>query len=115
MTFEANEGPGPVDLRMSRGNDKTVVETKLSSNADYIHGYEEQIEKYQKLRLLETIDIVDVVNTIKSDADITKDPFVVYISGIDTSGNVASKARSDVNILIGVNPETKNILMVNNY
>ena len=48
MTFEANEGPGPVDLRMSRGNNKTVVEIKLSSNADYIHGYEEQIEQYVK-------------------------------------------------------------------
>ena len=48
MTFEANEGPGPVDLKMSRGNDKTVVEIKLSSNADYIHGYEEQIEQYAK-------------------------------------------------------------------
>lgn len=46
MAFEANEGPGPVDLKMSRGNDKTVVEIKLSSNADYIHGYEEQIEEY---------------------------------------------------------------------
>ena len=40
--------PGPVDLKMSRGNDKTVVEIKLSSNADYIHGYEEQIEEYAK-------------------------------------------------------------------
>lgn len=30
---------------LSRGNDKTVVEIKLSSNADYIHGYEEQIEE----------------------------------------------------------------------
>ena len=48
MTFEANEGPGPVDLKMSRGNDKTVVEIKLSSNDDYIHGYEEQIEEYAK-------------------------------------------------------------------
>ena len=48
MAFEANEGPGPVDLKMSRGNDKTVVEIKLSSNADYIHGYEEQIEEYAK-------------------------------------------------------------------
>ena len=48
MTFEANEGPGPVDLKMSRGNDKTVVEIKLSSNADYLHGYEEQIEEYAK-------------------------------------------------------------------
>lgn len=45
---EVNEGPGPVDLKMSRGNDKTVVEIKLSSNADYIHGYEEQIEEYVK-------------------------------------------------------------------
>lgn len=48
MTFETNEGSGPVDLKMSRGNDKTVVEIKLSSNADYIHGYEEQIEQYVK-------------------------------------------------------------------
>lgn len=48
MTFEANEGPGPVDLKMSRGNDKTVVEIKLSSNDDYIHGYEKQIEDYAK-------------------------------------------------------------------
>lgn len=48
MAFEANEGPGSVDLKMSRGNDKTVIEIKLSSNADYIHGYEEQIEDYAK-------------------------------------------------------------------
>ena len=48
MTFEENEGPGPVDLKRSRGNDKTEVEIKLSSNADYIHGYEEQIEQYVK-------------------------------------------------------------------
>lgn len=74
---------------------------------------EEYNEDFNKIRLIEEIDIVDVVTTIKSDVDITKDPFVVYISGIDTSGNVASKARSDVNILIGVNPSTRNILMVN--
>lgn len=48
MSFEANEGPGPVDLKISRGMDKTVVEIKLSSNDDYMHGYEEQIEKYAK-------------------------------------------------------------------
>lgn len=48
MTFEANEGPGPVDAKVSRGNDKTVIEIKLSSNPDYMHGYEEQIETYAK-------------------------------------------------------------------
>lgn len=74
---------------------------------------EEYNQEFNQIRLLDEVDVVDVVTTIKSDVDITKDPFVVYVSGIDTSGNVASKARSDVNILIGVNPETKNILMVN--
>lgn len=48
MSFEANEGPGPVDLKISRGNDKTVVEIKLSSNDDYMHGYEQQIEDYAR-------------------------------------------------------------------
>lgn len=48
MSFEPNEGPGPVDAKVSRGNDKTVVEIKLSSNQDYLHGYEEQIESYAK-------------------------------------------------------------------
>lgn len=46
LTFEPNEGPGPADIKVSRGNDKTVIEIKLSSNKDYMHGFEEQIEKY---------------------------------------------------------------------
>lgn len=48
MSFEPNEGPGPVDLKVSNGNDKTIVEIKLSSNPNYLHGYENQIEEYAK-------------------------------------------------------------------
>lgn len=44
--------------------------------------------------------------------DITKDPFVVYISGHDVSF-AAVRANSDVNILVAVNPETKQILLIN--
>jgi LCP family protein required for cell wall assembly len=40
-------------------------------------------------------------------------PFVVYISGIDVAGPIASRARSDVNILVVVNPKTGKILLVN--
>lgn len=70
-------------------------------------------EYYDKLRLITTYDVVDIVDVQKSEKDITKDPFMVYISGIDTSGNVASKARSDVNILLAINPNTHHILMIN--
>ena len=48
MSFEANEGPGPVDLKVSRGNDKTVIEIKLSSNQDYLRGFTDQIEEYAR-------------------------------------------------------------------
>ncbi|MCM1496105.1 MAG: hypothetical protein NC089_09955 [Bacteroides sp.] len=49
FTFEPNEGPGPADIKISRGaKDKTIIEVKLNTNPDYLHGYEEQIETYAK-------------------------------------------------------------------
>ncbi len=44
---------------------------------------------------------------------ISEDPFIVYISGNDSSGTLASTGRSDVNILAVVNPSTRRILLVN--
>ena len=41
----------------------------------------------------------------------TKEPFTVYITGIDTYGPISTSSRSDVNILATVNPETKQILL----
>lgn len=48
MSCEPDEGRGPVDFKVSRGQDITIIEVKLSSNPDYRHGYEEQIEEYGK-------------------------------------------------------------------
>ena len=45
---ETDNGRGPVDFKISRGNDKTVIEIKLSSNAQCVHGLETQIEEYAK-------------------------------------------------------------------
>ena len=44
---------------------------------------------------------------------ITKEPFVVYLSGVDTRGELTEKARSDVNILAVVNPTTKRVALIN--
>lgn len=46
-------------------------------------------------------------------AKITKEPFVVYLSGVDTRGEPTEKARSDVNILAVVNPKTKQVALIN--
>lgn len=43
--------------------------------------------------------------------DVTKDAFNVYISGIDVSGPISTVSRSDVNIIMTVNPTTHKILL----
>ena len=40
-------------------------------------------------------------------------PFVIYLSGSDTRSKVLKVSRSDVNILAVVNPQTRQILLVN--
>ena len=41
----------------------------------------------------------------------TKEPFSLYISGIDVYGDMMTKSQSDVNIIMTVNPNTHEILL----
>ena len=53
---------------------------------------------------------VETDNIAKS-VDIRKDSFNIYISGIDTYGKVSSVSRSDVNMVLSINPKTHKILI----
>lgn len=65
-------------------------------------------------RVLYTYTTTHEVDPIVPNASITKEPFVVYCSGIDARvDDISAKSRSDVNILAVVNPTTKQILLVN--
>ena len=44
-------------------------------------------------------------------ANVTEQPFNVYISGIDTYGNINKVSRSDVNMIMTVDPVRKKILL----
>ena len=48
LSPETDSGRGPVDFKISRGSDKTVIEVKLTSNNQCVHGLEVQIEEYAK-------------------------------------------------------------------
>jgi LCP family protein required for cell wall assembly len=47
------------------------------------------------------------------EGSVATEPFVVYVSGSDTRSTELGTGRSDVNILLVVNPTTKQVLMVN--
>lgn len=44
--------------------------------------------------------------------DVTEKPFLVYVSGNDEYGEMTTISRSDVNMLVAVNPNTHQILLV---
>ena len=46
--MEANDGRGPVDFKVSRGRDKTLVEMKLAKNKHLERNLEKQVPIYQK-------------------------------------------------------------------
>lgn len=53
---------------------------------------------------------------IKSDdfakrINVTEDPFNIYISGVDTRGDISDVSRSDVNMIVTVNPVDRKILL----
>ena len=69
-------------------------------------------DNFKKLRKIYTIEIQTKIQIEKSNKNISSQPFVIYISGIDTMGHISSNARSDVNILLAVNPNSKKVAIV---
>lgn len=67
---------------------------------------------FQDLIVLKNIDVKTKQQAPKVATDITK-PYAVYISGIDTYGEIGNVSRSDVNIVAIINPQDKKVLLIN--
>ena len=73
----------------------------------------EEIENFEKdTKVIHTFTIKTKVETTLKEVNVTKKPFAVYISGIDTYGQISSVSRSDVNMVMVINPETHQILLI---
>ena len=74
---------------------------------------EENYENFtNKTKILYTFEIQVTEESVKKETDITKNSFNIYISGIDTYGSIKTQSRSDVNIVVSVNPTTGKIALV---
>ena len=63
-------------------------------------------------KIIYTIEIqVEVENEAEEEAEITTEPFNVFISGIDIYGDISAVARSDVNMVITVNQDANQVLV----
>ncbi len=95
-----------------------ALEAKETDSIFFDTSYEDVIKEefedsYDNIKLIYSVEMEDQIKTLQSNKDITKDTFTIYLSGIDTTGKkVSAKARSDVNILLTINPKTNEMLMV---
>lgn len=72
---------------------------------------EEKPNFIEETRVIHTIEIEEEIEDVTTAVDVTKKAFNLYISGIDTYGPVNTVSRTDVNILVTINPNTRQILM----
>ena len=66
-------------------------------------------------RVIYKFSIKIKTNNQAKEVDVTAKSFNIYISGIDTYGEISSVSRSDVNMVMTVNPKTKQIEKVKNW
>ena len=67
----------------------------------------------EKIRIIDNFNVeTQVLMEDVPDLPITKQPFIVYLSGMDVYGELEQTSRSDVNIMACVNPATKQVLLV---
>ena len=83
-------------------------------------GYEDFLDKVRILYTIPLEQLEDTDNsqtvpdaTVDDTKDVTNSPFIVYIGGSDTRSAKLTDSRNDVNILVVVNPVTKQVLLLN--
>ena len=89
-----------------------VLEEDIPKNTDPEDPTEPDVTEDPELTAPPTMPTV-TIPTMDEPKDITNTPFVIYVSGSDSRSSQIRDSRSDVNILVVVNPETKQILMIN--
>lgn len=86
-----------------------LVNHSLLGLTEDIEGYEDILSE---IRVVATVSIEQKISLPAEETPYDPNYFAVYLSGIDTYGGVTNKSRSDVNIIMAVNTQTKQILLL---
>lgn len=81
-----------------------------AAHKDYVN--ENYKDFNSNTEIIYTIEIeVETKKTEKIDVNVTNQTFTIYVSGIDSYGEISTRSRSDVNMLVTVNPINYEILL----
>ena len=82
-----------------------LSESYLAILDDLEEGFAKKVRSVYdiEIKIYDTVEVTDV--------DVLNDSFNIYISGIDTKGTISTVSRSDVNMIVTVNPKTHTVLL----
>ncbi len=106
-------------LTLQEIDNSTLVDSLLNKNLRVIVMEESQKNLFAEInddfrnnvKVLETISIKFKNEVKRKDTKITKQPFSIYVSGTDDYGVINKVTRSDVNMILTINPITHQVLM----
>lgn len=101
------------DDQIKLGNDllEENVDAIFVSEA-YKANLDEELPDFEaRTKIIYTVSIKTKSKDIAKKVKVTKQSFNIFVSGIDTYGKISSVSRSDVNMIVTVNPTTHQILL----
>lgn len=111
VSYEAESGY--MDLKTvlidDEGNEHDSLIFLSASYYDMICEYVADFKA--KTRIVHTVSVEIGNSDIAKRVGVTEQPFNVYISGIDTFGGISKVSRSDVNMIMTVDPVDREILL----
>ena len=97
--------------KLIEGLNNKEVEAIILTDAQLFLLEEVDVDLAKSIRTLQALKVTKMVEEEVVEKDVTKDPFVIFISGIDVSGHISTVSRSDVNIVVTINPKTHEVLL----
>ena len=72
---------------------------------------EDNNDLFNNIRILSTFNIDTEIKNEKENIDVISDSYNILVTGVDTYGSITKVSRSDVNMVISINPKDNKILI----
>ena len=102
----ADDLNGLANSTMSGGFETSLIsQPHYETLSEQVDGFKSGTKIIHKFKIkMDEADLAKRVN-------VRKEPFNIYISGLDVSGTIDTTSRSDVNMIVTVNPKTGKIVL----
>lgn len=97
--------------KLAEGLSERTYELIFVSDAHYVTMCSEISGFKEDSKIVYTVKVPIQSKNIAKNVNVTEDSFNIYVSGLDTEGTIDVTSRSDVNMIVTVNPKTHKVLL----